>query len=229
MNALFHQSSGQQSGLTEGVAAITVAQSGFFTIQGEVELVGVNDDGLVPPGRECRRPWPWLVVTPVRVISVGRMTLAGSPLWTWPGRAEEYAAEVRRFSIGGGEATGLQQLLACFVDRRRRVVQRTQQGVAIRHAGHQREVFGEANAGDRGLDRLKRAAHFGGGVRFGVPGVEMTRAADEKEENTALWRSRNGASKAVMSVQRNSCSGAQSTGAEELAARQGGGGLDGSG
>ena len=71
------------------------------------------------------------------------------------------------------QVAGLHHLMAGLVDRRRLVIDRADQRIAVGHLGHQREVLADLDAGHVGLDRLERAADVVGGVGLEVPGVEL--------------------------------------------------------
>src|SRR5687768_9800548 len=92
-------------------------------------------------------------------------------------------AVVRLLLAESEQPAGLHELVAGLVDRRRLVMDRADDGVAMRELSHAREELADVNAGHSGGDRPERAAYVAGRVRFGVPGVELARAADEEQED----------------------------------------------
>ena len=90
---------------------------------------------------------------------------------------------MRVFLAAAEEAAGLHHLAAGFVDRRRLVVDRAQDRVAVGRLGHEREMLADFDAGHVGLDRPERPADVVGGVGLEVPGVELAGTADEEEED----------------------------------------------
>ena len=87
------------------------------------------------------------------------------------------------FLAAAEQEAGLHHLMAGLVDRRRLVMDRADDGVAVGHLGHEREVLADLDAGDVGLDRPERAADRVGGVGLEVPGVELAGAADQEEQD----------------------------------------------
>src|SRR5262245_34035191 len=82
------------------------------------------------------------------------------------------------------QVAGLHQLVASLVNRRRLVVDGTDQGELVGALGHEGEMFAELHAGDVGVDRPKGAADVLGRPGLQVPGVKVTGGADEKEDDT---------------------------------------------
>ena len=92
-------------------------------------------------------------------------------------------AVMRVFLAAAEEAAGLHHLVAGLVDRRRLVVDRAEDGVAVGGLRHEREGFADFDAGYVGSDRPERPADVVGGVGLGVPGVELAGAADQEEKD----------------------------------------------
>src|SRR5205085_8598023 len=84
----------------------------------------------------------------------------------------DLAAEVERAVGAAGQADGAGDAVVV-----RGGVQRAKDTEGVRDLGELREQLTNADARDVGGDRCERAAEFEGGVRLGVPRIELSRAA----------------------------------------------------
>ena len=95
----------------------------------------------------------------------------------------EHTADVRMLDAALEEAAGLHHLMAGVVDGGGRVIHAADERELVRVLGHAREVLGDLDARDVGLDGLVRAADLGRSVRLHVPGVELGRPADQEQHD----------------------------------------------
>src|SRR5258708_5545607 len=94
-----------------------------------------------------------------------------------------HCAVMRVFLPALEKMAGLHQLVTGLMDGRFRVVDGAENGVTVRHVGHEGEAFADLDAGDVRFDLAERAADVGGGIGFEIERVELAGAADEEEKD----------------------------------------------
>ena len=90
---------------------------------------------------------------------------------------------MRVFYAALEEAAGLHHLMAGIVDRGGGVIDAADDRVFVGVLRHAREIFGNFDARDIGLDGLVGAADLDRGVGLHVEGVELGRAAHEEQHD----------------------------------------------
>ena len=94
--------------------------------------------------------------------------------------SRDHRAAVRLHAVGVEVVAGHHPPLAVLVRRSSLVMQAANQRDLVHHASHQRKVLADLNAGDVGVDRLELPPNLGRSFRLHVPGIVLTRRADQK-------------------------------------------------
>ncbi len=89
-----------------------------------------------------------------------------------------HAAHMRILDATLKQAPRLHHLMAGFVDRRSRVIERSHDRKLVRLLGRERQYFREEQPIRLGFDRPEWAANFSGRLRLGIESVVLRRAAD---------------------------------------------------
>ena len=95
----------------------------------------------------------------------------------------QHRPEVRIFAAILKQPAGLHQLMAGFMNRRRRVMDRAHDGKLVRPRRHPRQVFAELDAGNARADGSKRPTNIGGRIGLWIERIDVARPADEKQQN----------------------------------------------
>ena len=93
----------------------------------------------------------------------------------------EHRTHVRVFDSALKQAPGLHHLMAGIVDRGGCVIEAADKRILVGVLRPAREIFRNLDAGNVRADRFIRPTNLDGGIRLGVPGVELRRAADQHQ------------------------------------------------
>ena len=184
----------------EGFGAVGVpgglAEDGFVHVDGDeagalLDEIAGHEAALAEPGvavlrAELRRFALKIEIGERRkaVLAVGYVARAGvAKLVREDNVGAGKAADVGKFRFPHRVKAGLEKLVAEIVEGRAVVMDAADEGEFVGMAGHAREEFGEFDAWNVGADGFPGTADVAGSIGFGIPGVDLGGAADEKQED----------------------------------------------